>query len=117
CGANLCGANLCGANLGRADLCGADLRRANLRRANLGEIASLWGASGNRFEVKAIQADLWPITYTATHLQIGCQLHRLDEWWAFSDDEINVMDADALRWWGIWKPILRKIIETSPAVP
>lgn len=64
--------------------------------------------------IKSIQADLWPVTYTDTHMQIGCQFHRLDEWWAFRDDEIREMDSRALEWWKVWKPILRQIIETSP---
>ena len=73
--------------------------------------------TGNLREVKAIQADVWPVTYTATHMQIGCQLHLLSEWWAFSDDEISRMDSKAMTWWAIWKPILKQIIEVSPAIP
>ncbi|MCY1277857.1 Pentapeptide repeats (8 copies) [compost metagenome] len=136
-GANLSGANLSDAYLSDAYLGGANLRRANLRRANLrdanlsganlsdaylggaylSELTSLWSASGNRAEIKAIQADTWDVAYTATHLQIGCQLHLIGEWWAFSDEEIARMDSRALDWWRIWKPILQQIIETSPAVP
>ena len=115
--ANLRDANLGGAYLGGANLGGANLVGANLRDANLGELRSMDGASGNCREVKAIQADIWPVTYTATHMQIGCQLHTIEEWWAFNDDQINEMDSDALKWWGIWKPILQKIIETAPADP
>ncbi|MNR52428.1 hypothetical protein D3C85_1722750 [compost metagenome] len=77
----------------------------------------MYGASGNFAEIKAIQCDLWTVTYTATHMQIGCQLHTLAEWWAFSDEEISRMDSRALDWWRIWKQILQKIVETSPAVP
>ncbi|MCY1446804.1 hypothetical protein D9M71_633910 [compost metagenome] len=50
-------------------------------------------------------------------MQIGCQFHAILEWWAFSDAEIQEMDERALDWWRIWKPILQKIIEASPAVP
>ncbi|MNZ87362.1 hypothetical protein D3C78_1062160 [compost metagenome] len=67
--------------------------------------------------MKAIQADIWPVTYTATHMQIGCQFHTLIEWWAFNDEEISGMDSKALAWWAVWKPILQRIIEASPAVP
>ena len=116
-GANLDGANLDGANLRGANLDGANLRGANLRGANLRGVASLWGCTGNRAEVKAIQADTWDVTYTATHMQIGCQLHALSEWWAFDDEEISGMDSRALAWWKVWKPIIQKIVETSPAVP
>ncbi|MCB2251815.1 hypothetical protein KTQ74_07915, partial [Pseudomonas chlororaphis] len=90
---------------------------ANLRDANLGELSSIWGASGNCKEIKAIQCDIWPVTYTAERMQIGCQFHALAEWWAFADDEIEGMDSRALAWWKVWKPILKQIIETSPAVP
>ncbi|TLX52786.1 hypothetical protein DN824_22010, partial [Stutzerimonas nosocomialis] len=83
----------------------------------LSEINSLWGASGNCSEIKAIQCDLWPVTYTAERMQIGCQFHALAEWWAFSDEEIAQMDSRALGWWRVWKPILQNIIEVSPAVP
>ncbi|WKN20849.1 pentapeptide repeat-containing protein [Azotobacter vinelandii] len=126
-GANLSGANLRGAYLGEANLGGAylggaylggaNLSGANLRGANLSELTSLFGTTGNMKEIKSLQCDLWPVAYTATHMQIGCQLHRLDEWWSFSDDEIDRMSSYALEWWRIWKPILQKIVETSPAAP
>ncbi|AZD93059.1 pentapeptide repeat-containing protein [Pseudomonas chlororaphis] len=126
-GANLRGANLGDANLGDADLRGANLRGANLRGANLGdadlrgaylgEVRNLNGATGNRREIKAIQCDLWPVTYTAERMQIGCQFHALAEWWAFTDEEIADMDSQALAWWKVWKPLLQQIIETSPAEP
>ena len=121
-GADLRGADLRGADLGGADLrgaylVGADLRGANLRDANLCDIRSLLGAIGNMQEIKSVQCDLWPVTYTAERMQIGCQFHALAEWWTFGDEEISKMDSQALGWWGIWKPILQRIIEASPAVP
>ncbi|MGB6115674.1 MAG: hypothetical protein WBF97_11385, partial [Comamonas sp.] len=57
------------------------------------------------------------VTYTATHMQIGCQLHALERWWGFSDEQISRMDARALEWWGRWKPVLQQIIAMSPAEP
>ncbi|MGE8629483.1 pentapeptide repeat-containing protein [Achromobacter denitrificans] len=121
-GANLAGANLRGAYLRGADLRGAylrgaDLRGANLRGANLAELSGIWGASGNLREVKALQCDTWPVTYTATHMQIGCQLHALEAWWAFTDEQINEMACGALAWWQKWKPVLHTIVTMSPAVP
>ena len=106
-----------GADLSDADLRGADLRGADLSGADLRGIRSLLGATGNMSEVKAVQCDLWPVTYTAEKMQIGCQFHALAEWWSFSDAEIKSMDSQALAWWAIWKPILQKIIEVSPATP
>ncbi|MFY3547450.1 pentapeptide repeat-containing protein [Achromobacter xylosoxidans] len=116
-GANLGGADLRDANLGGANLGGADLRDANLGGANLGELRGIWGASGNLREIKAIQCDTWPVTYTATHMQIGCQFHELERWWSFTDEQIARMDSSALEWWQKWKPVLHTIITMSPAVP
>ena len=116
-GADLRGADLRGANLSGANLSGADLSCADLRGADLSEIRSLWGATGNMAEIKSVQCDLWPVTYTADKMQIGCQIHMISEWWSFSNSEIERMDSQALAWWAIWKPILQKIIEVSPAKP
>ncbi|MFY1884168.1 pentapeptide repeat-containing protein [Achromobacter xylosoxidans] len=121
-GANLGGAYLCDANLGGANLCdanlgGADLRGANLGGAYLGELSSIWGASGNLRELKAVQCDTWPVSYTATHMQIGCQFHTLEAWWSFTDEQIARMDSSALAWWQKWKPVLHTIVTMSPAVP
>ncbi|MCH4575722.1 pentapeptide repeat-containing protein [Achromobacter xylosoxidans] len=116
-GANLGGADLRDANLRGANLGGADLRDANLGGANLGELRGIWGASGNLREIKAIQCDTWPVTYTATHMQIGCQFHELERWWSFTDEQIARMDSSALEWWQKWKPVLHTIITMSPAVP
>ena len=110
-------ANLSDADLSCACLRGADLSRADLRGADLSEIRSLWNATGNMSEIKSVQCDLWPVTYTADMMQIGCQFHAIAEWWEFSDSEINRMDSQALAWWSIWKPILKNIIEVSPATP
>ncbi|MDF3858110.1 pentapeptide repeat-containing protein [Achromobacter denitrificans] len=120
--ANLADANLAGANLAGAYLAGAYLARANLARANLAgaylaELSGIWGASGNLREVKAIQCDTWPVTYTATHMQIGCQLHALEAWWSFTDEQINEMAFGALAWWQKWKPVLHTIVTMAPAVP
>ena len=110
-------ANLSSANLSSADLRSADLRYADLRYADLRSASSIWGTIGNMSQVKSVQCDIWPVTYTATHMQVGCQFHELTEWWAFSDSEINRMDSHASAWWSTWKPILKTIIEASPAVP
>ena len=107
--ANLNGANLSGAWLNGANLNGANLNGANLLNTNLR------GTSGNRREIKAMQCDIWAVTYTAKTMQIGCERHKIADWWAFSDHEISLMHGKALAWWGTWKPILQQIIKTSPA--
>jgi hypothetical protein len=115
-GANLAGANLAGANLAGANLAGANLAGANLAGANL-DVSSLWGTIGNSKHIKTVQTDNWTVVYTATEMQIGCQRHPLKDWWKFDDEEIDSMSGSALEWWRVWKPILRKIIKTSPALP
>ena len=115
--ADLRGANLTDANLTDADLRGAILTCAILTCATLTGVRSLWGTVGNTAEVKSIQVDTWPVTYTATHMQIGCQLHKLSDWWAFDDEQIGCMDSKALNFWRTWKPILQTIIAASPATP
>lgn len=119
-GAALNGANLTSANLIFANLHGASLNFANLSCAFLDDVdfsgvTSLWNVIGNMREVKSLQCDGWPVTYTANLMQIGCQKHDLNDWWTLSDSEISDMADGALTWWRKWKPILKTIIEASPA--
>ena len=115
-GADLRGANLSGARLSEANLHGANLHGARLSGANL-HGAILWSAIGNGREIKSLQCGTYDIAYTATHMQIGCERHAIEDWWAFDDDRIAGMDEGALDWWHTWKPILQQMIEASPAVP
>lgn len=105
------------ADLRGAYLSAADLRGAYLSEAILRKMTSMNGLIGNLREVKSIQLDVWPVTYTATHMQIGCQQHLISEWWDFDEETISSMDQDALAWWVVWKPILQQIIQASPAQP
>ena len=57
------------------------------------------------------------MSYTATHMQIGCQTHELAQWFEFDARQIDRMDCQATTWWAVWKPILQAIIAVSPAVP
>ena len=107
--------NLTRANLTRANLTRANLTHANLTRANLNG-ANLEGASGNLNNIKSVFCDTYPVTYTAEVMQIGCQCHKLEDWWSFDDARIIEMEGKtALKWWRTWKPILQQIIATSPA--
>ena len=113
--ANLTHANLTCANLTRANLTRANLTHANLTHANL-DCANLEGASGNLNNIKSVFCDTYPVTYTAEVMQIGCQCHKLEDWWSFDDARIIEMEGKtALKWWRTWKPILQQIIATSPA--
>ena len=120
-GANLRGANLRGADLGDANLRDANLGDANLRDANL-RGADLIGANLSSADLRGAKwADgvtisrtplqiyglHWAVTILDLHMQIGCQLHALDAWAAFSDDEIAAMDGrNALRFWRAHKTAL-----------
>ena len=115
-GADLTGANLTHANLFSANLSDANLTDANLNCANLFS-ANLTRAAGNRRQVKSLQFEKYSVTYTASVLQIGCKNYKIDDWWGFDDLVISKMDRGALDWWRRWKPILRQIIEMSPATP
>ena len=112
--ANLSDANLIYADLSYANLSYANLRGADLRGANL-SYANLKYCIGNMKQVKTLQCDTWLVIYTSTHLNIGCQTHTIDKWFDFSNGEISSMDKEALTWWKVWKPILKNIIEVSPA--
>ena len=115
-GVNLSGSDLYGANLYGADLSSANLRGANLYGANLSS-ADLRGAVGNMREVRSVQLDTWPVAYTNSRMQIGCQNHSIETWWAFTATEILSMASNALDWWIVWKPVLRAIVAAAPATP
>jgi len=98
--ANLRYTDFKGVNLTGADLTGADLTGANLRYC-----------IGNGKEIKSLQIGTYLISYTKDILNIGCQSYTLDEWKAFSDEEIKVMDDGALEWWKLNKHIIFKLAE------
>ena len=110
---NLFGVDLTDANLTGANLTGANLFGANLTGANLTG-ADLFDTIGNMEQVKSLQLETWMITYTDTMLQIGCQRHTIEEWFAFDDDTIADMDSGALEFWTKWKDTLKQIITMSP---
>jgi uncharacterized protein YjbI with pentapeptide repeats len=112
-GADLHGAYLGGAYLGGADLHGADLGGADLHGAYLGGAylhgaylhgADLGGAKW-RDNIVLSRAPLfidglkWRVSILDEHMEIGCELHRIDKWAAFDDATINRMDRGALKWW------------------
>ncbi len=114
--ANLRYANLRYANLSFANLRYANLSFANLSFANL-SVIGLWGCTGNMEEIKSIFLDTYQIEYTEDKLHIGCERHLISEWWDFTEEEIHSMDGQkAMDWWAKYKPLLKNIIELSPAV-
>ena len=112
--ANLRGADLRGANLWGANLRGADLRGANLEDANL-RGANLWGA--NLEDAKnaplIIPTLRWLVCINGFgYMRIGCQNHKVEQWKAFTDQEISRMDSDALSFWNQYKVMLLAACET-----
>ncbi len=105
------------ANLRGANLSDANLRGANLSDANLSD-ADLLACAGERNYIKSIfVSDVYAITYTSESMQIGCQRHKISEWWGFDDRRIAEMDGKkALKFWREWKDTIRIIIEKSPAL-
>ena len=101
----------------RANLYGANLYGANLDGANLDGAGSLNSVTGNMKNIKSIACEDWPIAYTSTHMQIGCQKHLISEWWEFDDESISAMSGGALNFWKKWKSIIKQIVELSPAEP
>ena len=123
--ADLASANLRSADLTYADLTYADLRNANLANANLRNAnlasanlrnADLRNCAGNRLQIKSIfVSDVYPITYTAESLQIGCENHLIKDWWGFDDDRIIAMGSDALVFWKANKEFIKNTIMCYPA--
>jgi len=111
--ADLSHADLRYADLRYADLRYADLRYANLRYANLSYADLRSVAAGNHREIKTIQDSTYAITYTNTHMAIGCQQHTIKQWFRFSKEQIAEMDCGALEWWTKSKPILKAIMEVE----
>lgn len=83
-----------------------------MRGVNLQE-ATLWSTIGNGVEIKSLQCGEYDIAFTRDIMQIGCQRHKIDEWFEFDDDAIDFMHKNALTWWRKWGPILKQIVEAS----
>ncbi len=115
--ANLVRANLSDANLIGANLIRADLSDANLIGANLIDV-KLWSCVGNKKEIKSLQLEGYDITYTATHMQIGCENRSIEGWFNFDDKRILQMEGKtALNFWNKYKDCIKLTLELSPATP
>ena len=63
-------------------------------------------------DVCNITNQIYNITITPKHINIGCQYHSRTAWFKFKDSEIEKMDGEqAVKWWKIWKPILKAICD------
>jgi len=89
------------AYLGGADLGGADLGGANLRGAKWTDDIVIQRVPIQIFGLA------YPVTILDQHAQIGCQLHSIAAWAAFSDAEIEQIDGQrALEFWRTYKDAL-----------
>ena len=93
--ANLSYADLSSANLSDADLRSADLRYADLNKGKLDK---------NPIFIYGLNYD---VLITKQQINIGCEIHKVEEWESFDDRRILEMDGrKALEWWRIYKPII-----------
>ena len=77
-----------------------DLSCANLSGANL---------SGEKLDKNPIQllGLKYSVIITKQQINIGCEIHKVEEWESFDDRRILEMDGrKALEWWRIYKPII-----------
>ena len=76
----------------------------------------LWAVTGNGREIKSLQTGIYPVAYTNSKLQIGCEQHDIESWFQFDDKRILTMDGKkALTFWRKWRPILAQILEIETA--
>ncbi len=106
-GAYLEEANLAGANLAGAYLAGASLAGANLEGATYGV-----GVPITRVPLQ-IFGGLYPVLMFDEHAKIGCHLHRLDDWWSYTDDQIEAMDDGAAEMWRKYKSAIFALAEAD----
>ena len=98
-GAILRGADLSGANLSEANMRGAILSDANLIEANMRGAKWADGVFLTQAPIQ-IYGMHWPVTLLDTHMQIGCELHSLDDWEGFDNARIAEMEGrSALKFW------------------
>ena len=95
---------------------GVSLSDADLRDAVISG-AVLSNCSGNRSEIKSVFiSDIYPITYTYDQLQIGCERHKISQWWEFDNKTILRIDGKAaLKFWDKNKELIKMIIDSNPA--
>jgi len=111
--ADLSGADLSGAYLSRADLRGADLSGADLSRADLSGAKWRDGVIINRRPL-FIGGLSWSVWVLDSHMQIGCELHKLSEWAEFDDRRICQMSGkEAVKFWRTYKDVLLAIAKSD----
>jgi uncharacterized protein YjbI with pentapeptide repeats len=101
------------AYLARANLAGAYLVHANLADANLAGAKWRDGVTISRAPLQ-ISGLHWMVFILDQHMQIGCELHTLDDWRSFDDARIAQMDGrHALRFWRAHNAALIALAESD----
>ena len=72
--------------------------------------ANLYGEKLTKTPVQILGLNWW-ICITEKHIQIGCQIHKAEEWFKFDNDKIKSMHPDAQAWWSAYKPIIKALWE------
>lgn len=124
--ANLAGANLVNGNISRTKFLNSDLTGVNLSYSWMDDVTDFYGSilqgvnfccsGGNNYHVKTAQCVPLSFSYTADSMFLEDDHYTLEQWWSFTDEEIELMPFD-LVWWHDWKPVLKRMIELSPAEP
>lgn len=52
----------------------------------------------------------WPVTFSETQMQIGCQSHTIEEWKGFSEEKIAEMEERAVELWEKYKDFIFSFI-------
>ena len=56
----------------------------------------------------------YDITILPKYIQIGCEFHKKEEWFKFTDKQIFLMNGkNGLIWWKQWRPILKAICKIT----
>jgi len=79
--------------------------------------ADLLFVSGNQNEIRSIMiSNVYPISYTSSVIQIGCEQHRIEDWWTFDDRRILAMGGkQALKFWCKYRDLIRQVVICAPA--
>lgn len=95
-----------------AILTGAKFEEARLINCDFTD-AKIEHIYGNGGDIKSLQCSQWNVTIMEGYMAIGCKTYKQEEWWNFTDEEIDVLDTFALEWWKEWKSILRSIVDVT----
>jgi hypothetical protein len=64
----------------------------------------------------AVNGLYWPIAISETHMQIGCQNHKIDRWVSFSEDDLAAMDPHALAFMQSNEEMIKMLIQAKQGV-